>query len=255
MGRDPRDRLDQLDESDHGDRFGTGDRAGGPYRGKRLVDVVVLALVAVPAAAVGAVCALAVRLTSAGPVLFRQERVGLRGEPFEMLKFRSMRAGENPIFPDADRITAVGRLLRRTSLDELPNLLNVVRGEMSIVGPRPTLRYQVERYDDRQRHRLAVRPGLTGLAQVNGRNALSWPERIELDLEYVDTQSVLVDLRIMAATFGALLSGAGVEGHRTDDPLAAEPTHDRSVDRSVDRAPDTGPGRPGTDPSGTAPGR
>ena len=94
------------------------------------------------------------------------------GAPFEMLKFRSMRAGVNPIFPDADRITPVGRVLRRTSLDELPNLLNVARGEMSVVGPRPTLAYQVERYDDRQRIRLAVRPGLTGLAQVNGRNEL-----------------------------------------------------------------------------------
>ena len=121
----------------------------------------------------GAVCAVAVRLTSPGPVLFRQERIGMGGEPFEMVKFRSMRHGVNPIFPDADRITRVGRLLRRTSLDELPNLINVARGEMSIVGPRPTLAYQVERYDDRQRNRLAVRPGLTGLAQVNGRNALS----------------------------------------------------------------------------------
>ncbi len=196
---------------------------GRPYRGKRPVDLVLLALVAVPAAALGAVCALAVRLTSSGPVLFRQERVGRDGTPFEMLKFRSMRAGDNPIFPDADRITPVGRLLRRTSLDELPNLLNVARGEMSVVGPRPTLAYQVERYDDRQRLRLDVRPGLTGLAQVNGRNELSWPARIELDLEYVDRQSVALDLRILLATVRVLLTGSGVEGHQVDDPLAAEP--------------------------------
>ena len=152
---------------------------GRPYRGKRVVDVALLALVAVPAALLGAVCAAAVRLTSSGPVLFRQERVGRDGAPFEMVKFRSMRAGVNPVFPDADRITPVGRILRRTSLDELPNLINVARGEMSVVGPRPTLAYQVERYDDRQRVRLDVRPGLTGLAQVNGRNELSWPARIE----------------------------------------------------------------------------
>ena len=196
---------------------------GRPYPGKRAVDLVLLALVALPAAVLGAVCAVAVRLTSPGPVLFRQERIGMGGEPFEMVKFRSMRHGVNPIFPDADRITRVGRLLRRTSLDELPNLINVARGEMSIVGPRPTLAYQVERYDDRQRNRLAVRPGLTGLAQVNGRNALTWPQRIELDLEYVDRQSVAVDLRIVVATVGVLVTGSGVEGHQVDDPLAAPP--------------------------------
>jgi lipopolysaccharide/colanic/teichoic acid biosynthesis glycosyltransferase len=197
-----------------------------PYPGKRVVDLVLLAVAAVPAAVLGALCGLAVRMTSRGPVLFRQERVGMDGEPFEMLKFRSMLVGVNPVFPDADRITRVGRLLRRTSLDELPNLLNVARGEMSIVGPRPTLAYQVARYDERQRARLAVRPGLTGLAQVNGRNALSWPQRIELDLAYVEQQSVALDLRIIASTFGVLLSGSGVEGHPGDDPLAAEPPTD-----------------------------
>ena len=196
---------------------------GRPYRGKRTVDLVLLALVAVPAAVLGVVCAAAVRLTSSGPVFFRQQRVGRDGVPFEMVKFRSMRAGVNPIFPDADRITPVGRVLRRTSLDELPNLVNVARGEMSVVGPRPTLAYQVDRYDDRQRVRLDVRPGLTGLAQVNGRNELSWPARIELDLEYVDRQSVALDLRILLATVRVLLTGSGVEGHQHDDPLAAEP--------------------------------
>jgi len=196
---------------------------GRPYRGKRTVDLVLLALVAVPAAVLGVVCAAAVRLTSSGPVFFRQQRVGRDGVPFEMVKFRSMRAGVNPIFPDADRITPVGRVLRRTSLDELPNLVNVARGEMSVVGPRPTLAYQVDRYDDRQRVRLDVRPGLTGLAQVNGRNELSWPARIELDLEYVDRQSVVLDLRILLATVRVLVTGSGVEGHQHDDPLAAEP--------------------------------
>ena len=195
---------------------------GRPYRGTRLVDLAVLAVVALPAAVLGAICAVAVRLTSPGPVLFRQERVGMGGAPFEMLKFRSMRTGVNPVFPDADRITPVGRILRRTSLDELPNLINVARGEMSVVGPRPTLAYQVERYDDRQRTRLVVRPGLTGLAQINGRNELTWPERIEFDLEYVDRQSALLDLRILVSTVGVLLTGSGVEGHQVDDPLAVE---------------------------------
>ena len=194
-----------------------------PYRGKRAFDLVVLVVVAVPAAVLGAVCAIAVRLTSPGPVLFRQERVGLDGRPFEMVKFRTMVVGDNPIIPDADRITSAGRLLRRTSLDELPNLVNVARGEMSIIGPRPTLGYQIERYDHRQRGRLAVRPGLSGLAQIRGRNSLSWAERIDHDLDYVDRQSVWVDVRILASTIGVLASGSSVEGHATDDPLSAPP--------------------------------
>ena len=156
-----------------------------PYRGKRLVDLAILAVVAAPAAVLGLVCAIAIRLTSRGPIMFLQERVGMDGEPFVVWKFRTMLDGDNPIIPSADRITAVGRVLRRTSLDELPQLINVARGEMSIVGPRPTLAYQVERWTDRQRGRLAVRPGLTGLAQVNGRNDLAWSERIEFDLSLI----------------------------------------------------------------------
>ncbi len=195
----------------------------GPYRGKRVVDLVLLAVVAVPAALVAIPCAVAVKLTSRGPVLFRQSRVGRDGRAFEMVKFRTMLVGDNPIFPDESRITPAGRWLRRSSLDELPNLVNVARGEMSIVGPRPTLQYQVDRYDDRQRRRLSCRPGLTGLAQIRGRNALSWDERIDHDLEYVDTQSAALDLRILGATVRVLLTGAGVEGHPDDDPLAAPP--------------------------------
>lgn len=194
--------------------------ANGPYLGKRALDLAVLAIVALPAAALGALCAVAVKRSSRGPILFRQERVGLGGEVFEVRKFRTMTVGDNPVFPDASLITSAGRWLRRTSLDELPQLINVARGEMSIVGPRPTLAYQVERYDDRQRRRLAVRPGLTGLAQVSGRNSLGWGDRIELDIEYVETQSVLTDLRILLRTAGAVVAGSGVEGHPTDDPLA-----------------------------------
>jgi lipopolysaccharide/colanic/teichoic acid biosynthesis glycosyltransferase len=193
----------------------------GPYRGKRLVDLLLVALAALPAALLGGVGALAVRLTSPGPVLFRQERVGRDGQPFSLLKLRTMRAvGPNPVFPDDDRITPVGHVLRRTSVDELPQLWNVARGEMSVVGPRPTLGYQVARYDERQRGRLAVRPGLTGLAQVRLRNAAPWAERIELDLDYVERQSPWLDLRILVSSVGVVLGGSGAAGHPTDDPLA-----------------------------------
>lgn len=193
----------------------------GPYAGKRVVDLVVLAVVALPALTLGAVCALAVAVTSKGPVFFRQDRIGMDGEPFTVWKFRTMAHGDNPIFPDATRITRVGAVLRRFSLDELPQLINVATGDMSIVGPRPTLAYQVERYDDHQRRRLAVRPGLTGLAQVSGRNSLTWAERIAYDVKYVETQSPLVDLGLIARTFTTMLSGKGVEGHPEDDPIAS----------------------------------
>lgn len=189
------------------------------YRGKRLCDLVLLAVAGVPAAAVGIIAAAAVRLTSRGPVLFRQERIGLNGGPFEALKFRSMLEGDNPLIPAEGRITPVGRILRRFSLDELPQLFNVARGDMSVVGPRPTLREQVERYDDSQRRRLEVRPGITGLAQINGRNSIAWDERIRYDIDYVDRCSLRLDLSILARTLGAVFSGDGVEGHPTDDPI------------------------------------
>lgn len=193
---------------------------GRPFRGKRLLDLAIVAVVAVPALGLGALCALAVRLTSPGPILFRQERVGMGGASFVCLKFRTMTDGDNPIIPDESVITSAGRFLRRLSLDELPQLVNVVRGEMSVVGPRPTLAYQVERWTERQRERLNVRPGLTGLAQVNGRNDLSWPERIEYDLEYVATQSLATDVAILLRTAGAMVGGEGTGATAADDPLA-----------------------------------
>jgi len=197
--------------------------AARPYRGKRLFDLLVVVLTAVPASLLGLSAAVAVRASSSGPVLFRQERVGRGGQTFELLKLRTMthHAEPNPIFPDADRITPVGRVLRRTSLDELPQLWNVARGDMSVVGPRPTLVYQVERYDDRQRGRLAIKPGLTGLAQVRGRNTTTWAERIEADLEYVERQSPWLDIGILLRSVLVVLRGGGVEGHPTDDPIAA----------------------------------
>lgn len=193
----------------------------GSYRSKRFFDLLLLALLAIPACIVGLVCAVLIKATSSGPVFFRQERVGLRGQHFKVVKFRTMLdEPNNPLFPDSARITTAGRWLRRLSLDELPQLINVARGEMSIVGPRPTLPYQVARYDERQRQRLAVRPGVTGLAQMRGRNAIAWAERIEHDLEYLDKQSPLFDLRILLMTATAVLRGSGVGGHPTDDPIA-----------------------------------
>jgi lipopolysaccharide/colanic/teichoic acid biosynthesis glycosyltransferase len=160
-----------------------------------------------------ALAAIAVKLGDGGPVLFKQTRVGKGGEDFELLKLRTMVVGAEhqgagyAVNRGDSRITRVGRFLRRTSVDELPQLWNVVRGEMSVIGPRPTLRYQVERYDERQRRRLDVLPGITGWAQIHGRAALSWDERIELDVWYVDHGSPLTDLLILLRTPLALLGG------------------------------------------------
>ena len=179
----------------------------------RLADVAVAGLGLVVASPLLADAALAVKLEDGGPVLFRQTPVGKDGADFELLKLRSMvvdaetkGAGYAVDRGDA-RITRVGRLIRRTSIDELPQLWNVVRGEMSVIGPRPTLRYQVEKYSERQRKRLAVRPGLTGWAQIHGRAELPWDERIELDVWYVENRSPSVDLKILLRTPLALLGG------------------------------------------------
>ena len=203
------------------------DRAANPgeYRGKRVLDLVLTVSTAPIWLFVSGICAVIVRADSPGPVLFKQRRVGRNGELFELYKFRSMvdDPASDTVFPDDSRITRVGRVLRRWSLDELPQLLNVVRGEMSLVGPRPTLEYQVERYDERQRGRLAARPGLTGLAQQSGRNILPWADRIELDLEYIRRQSLGLDLRLLVTTPLTVLAARGVSGHPTDDPLSAPP--------------------------------
>lgn len=157
--------------------------------------------------------AIATKLEDRGPVFYRQTRVGKDGEDFEVLKLRTMvvgaeRIGAGYAVDEGDRrITRVGRILRRTSIDELPQLWNVLRGDMSVIGPRPTLRYQVEQYDEHQRRRLEVRPGLTGWAQIHGRAALPWSERIELDVWYVDHRSPRVDLEILLKTPLALFRG------------------------------------------------
>jgi lipopolysaccharide/colanic/teichoic acid biosynthesis glycosyltransferase len=161
------------------------------------------------------VAVIAIRLESRGSALFKQRRVGKDGVEFDMYKLRTMVSGSDrgpdlPLSQGDPRITRVGALLRRYSLDELPNLVNVLRGEMAIVGPRPTIPPQVERYTERQRRRLEVKPGITGWAQVNGRVSLSWPERIELDIWYVEHRSLWLDLRILAKTLWLLVSGHGL---------------------------------------------
>jgi lipopolysaccharide/colanic/teichoic acid biosynthesis glycosyltransferase len=177
-------------------------------------------LIAVPATALTAplvaVLCLLIRLESSGPAIYRQIRSGRNGQPFEIFKLRTMVTGAEfvgaglAIQQGDDRITRLGNWLRRYSLDELPNLWNVVRGEMSIVGPRPTVPVQVQQYTERQRGRLAVRPGVTGWAQVNGRASLPWSERIELDLWYVEHESLALDLRILGSTVTMVLAGHGL---------------------------------------------
>jgi len=156
--------------------------------------------------------AVLIRLRLGSPVLFRQRRAGRHGREFAILKFRTMHRPRYPGQSDRERETRIGTALRRTSLDELPQLLNILRGDMSLIGPRPTLPEQVRAYDPRQRGRLAVRPGLTGWAQVHGRNLLSWPERIELDLWYLENRTWLLDARIVALTVTALARPRGVIG-------------------------------------------
>jgi lipopolysaccharide/colanic/teichoic acid biosynthesis glycosyltransferase len=183
---------------------------------RRLLDIVLSAAALVLSAPLLLAAVIAIKLESRGPAFYRQRRSGLHGEPFDMLKLRTMVDGAEHIGAglavntNDSRITRVGALLRRTSLDELPNLLNVLRGEMSLVGPRPTLPAQVAQYTPRQRERLTVKPGITGWAQIHGRASLPWSERIELDLHYVEHRSLLLDLRILARTPALVLRGGGL---------------------------------------------
>ena len=182
----------------------------------RVLDVLLAAVLLAIACPLLALAALAIRLESRGPVFYRQLRVGRHGESFQLWKLRTMVPGAETmgagiyVIEGDPRITRVGRLLRRFSLDELPNLVNVLRGEMAIVGPRPTVQEQVDRYTDRQRRRLEVKPGITGWAQVNGRASLPWPDRIELDVWYVEHRSLRLDLRILLRTARMLATGHGL---------------------------------------------
>jgi lipopolysaccharide/colanic/teichoic acid biosynthesis glycosyltransferase len=192
------------------------------YRGKRLLDLIV----AVPALVVLSPLLAAIGVTIAwrqsGPVVFRQRRPGLHDRPFTMLKFCTMDQqtdADGLLLPDRERLTALGAFLRRTSLDELPQLVNVVRGDMSVVGPRPLFESYLPYYTERERVRSRVRPGITGLSQVNGRNYLPWDERLEMDAWYVDHCSLSVDLRILGRTLVAVIS----RRHVAPDSTAVEP--------------------------------
>jgi lipopolysaccharide/colanic/teichoic acid biosynthesis glycosyltransferase len=188
---------------------------------RRAFDVVVAGVALLATAPIIALAMLAIRLESPGHPIFRQRRIGKDGKPFDMLKLRTMVAGAESLgsglaINEGDpRITRVGAVLRRFSIDELPNLVNVLRGDMAIIGPRPTIQVQVEQYTERQRGRLAVRPGLTGWAQINGRASLRWDERIELDLWYIEHRSWRLDLKILARTVKIIFAGEGIYKGRT----------------------------------------
>jgi lipopolysaccharide/colanic/teichoic acid biosynthesis glycosyltransferase len=194
---------------------------------RRAFDIVVAggALLVLSPFLAGAV--VAIRLESKGSPIYRQRRVGLDGRPFDVLKLRTMVSGAEhmgrglAVSEGDTRITRVGRFLRRTSLDEAPNLVNVLRGEMAIIGPRPTVPVQVDRYTERQRGRLAVKPGITGWAQVNGRTELSWDERIELDLWYIEHRPLRLDVRILWRTARMVLGGHGL--YRGETPAWRDP--------------------------------
>jgi lipopolysaccharide/colanic/teichoic acid biosynthesis glycosyltransferase len=219
---------------------------------RRAVDVIVSAAALAAAAPVLALAMLLIRLESPGSPIYRQRRVGLDGHEFDVIKLRTMVAGAETMGAgwavDAGdaRITRVGAVLRRTSVDELPNLVNVLRGEMTLIGPRPTLPHQVAQYTARQRGRLAVKPGITGWAQVNGRAALPWSERIELDLEYIERRSLRLDLEILRRSVEMVLRGEGTyrgaTGGWTDPPPDPPPA-----------SPDEPPAPPQLPPSSPAP--
>jgi lipopolysaccharide/colanic/teichoic acid biosynthesis glycosyltransferase len=197
---------------------------------RRAFDVVVAGTALVLASPFMLVAVLAIRLESRGSPIYRQRRVGKDGRAFDVLKLRTMVTGAEhmgaglAVSEGDTRITRVGRLLRRTSLDEVPNLVNVLRGEMAIVGPRPTVPVQVDRYTERQRGRLAIKPGITGWAQVNGRTELPWAQRIELDLWYIEHRSWRLDLRILWRTGRMVLGGDGL--YRGDAPAWRDPPTD-----------------------------
>jgi lipopolysaccharide/colanic/teichoic acid biosynthesis glycosyltransferase len=189
---------------------------GGGHAVTRAFDLLVASVALLVSSPFLLAAMVAIRLESHGSPVYRQRRIGLHGEPFEMLKLRTMVSGAEHVgagmavnYGDP-RITRVGRLLRRFSVDELPNLVNVMRGEMSIVGPRPTIQAQVDQYTELQRRRLEVKPGITGWAQINGRASLPWHERIELDIWYVDHRTLRLDLAILLKTIRLLASGEGL---------------------------------------------
>lgn len=184
---------------------------------KRFIDVTASGISLLLLSPIFLIVIVLIKIDSKGPALFTQKRVGKEGKEFKIYKFRTMLTFEESFYPDGspienyDRITKVGNILRKTSIDESPQLINIFIGDMSIVGPRPTLSYQVEKYDDNQARRLKVKPGLTGLAQVNGRNSLSWEQKIQYDIDYVDDITFISDLKIILKTFVVVFKSEKIE--------------------------------------------
>lgn len=189
---------------------------------KRCIDIFLSMFILILISPLLIISALVVKLESKGTVFYLQKRIGMGGKPFTIYKFRTMVVDAEKkglgyeLVKGDSRITRVGEFLRRWSIDEFPQLINVMKGEMSLVGPRPTLGYQIEQYDDFQRRRLEVKPGMTGLATVMGRNLLTWNERIEYDVWYIDNYSIILDFKIMLWTFTAIFRGTGVYAKNTD---------------------------------------
>jgi sugar transferase EpsL len=190
------------------------------HMAKRALDIVVAITALLLLAPLFALIAVAIRLSIGGAVLFQQQRPGQHGEPFTMLKFRTMSDARNAagqLLPDSERLTAAGRFLRATSLDELPELINVLKGDMSLVGPRPLLMEYLDRYTPEQMRRHDVKPGITGWAQINGRNALSWEKKFALDVWYVEHNTFRLDIKILWLTLAKVIHREGIsaEGHST----------------------------------------
>ncbi|MEL6368994.1 MAG: sugar transferase [Pseudomonadota bacterium] len=209
-------------------------RGGGLSIRKRAFDILVGATGLVLLAPITLLTAALVRISLGSPIVFRQERPGLNGQPFEVLKFRTMKQDtlNQGVASDQARITPMGQFIRRCSLDEIPQLWSILKGDMSLVGPRPLLTEYLPLYSDRQRMRHLVKPGLTGLAQVNGRNQASWVKRFEMDVWYVENWSFMLDLKILVKTVLVVVSGSGVtgSGHVTVEPFRGN-KHENEIER------------------------
>ena len=211
---------------------------------KRAFDIACVLLAAVPALLICAVVALLIRWRLGSPILFSQERPGRNGEIFRLYKFRSMtgeRDDNGELLPDEERIPPFGKWLRSTSLDELPELWSILKGDMSLVGPRPLLADYLPLYSERQARRHEVRPGLTGWAQINGRNAIDWESRFEMDVWYVDNQSLWLDIKILVRTLSTVLRREGIhdEGHATKAPFTGtDPPSDPATTAGADGTPE-----------------
>lgn len=209
---------------------------------KRLMDIILASFLLILASPLLMVVAALVRINLGKPIFFRQTRPGRHGRPFGILKFRSMRDirdKNGAMLPDKDRLTSFGKVLRASSLDELPELFNVLKGEMSLVGPRPLLMQYLPLYSARQARRHEVRPGMTGWAQVNGRNSISWQEKFELDVWYVDNQSLALDVAILLKTLGGVIKGDGITqtGHMTVEPFSGNDTKETQHENHQNTAP------------------